>query len=158
MIPTGLLAVLTILALFFAVRRANLHPLAIVCAWMLSVFFEDVFYTIFALNLEWVEPSEKVGHVWLRVLGLYAVSPLLVVWTIDAIAGTAAIGRKLRNLATGVVSLLAVDAAMAKEGVWYFPDDWPAWGWLAKPFLLVTITALLVASFRRLLDKEGIRE
>ena len=125
MIQIVLLAAGTLLVLAFAARSKHMHTLALIGAWMLTVFFEDAYYTVFSLNLEWIGVSQRMDHVWVRVLGLYLISPLLLVWTLDAATAAAGIRGKLPILAAGATALLAVDAALDKEGVWNIPDHWP---------------------------------
>jgi len=156
MIQIGLLVAATILVLVFAVRTKHLHKLALIGAWMLSVFFEDAYYTVFSLNLEWIDVSDRLDHVWVRVLALYLLSPLLLVWTVDAMAGARRIAGKLIILAVGAGSLIAVDAALHREGVWDIPDNWPLWGWAAKSILLIAVVAAFVVGYRVLLRGEGI--
>jgi len=158
MIQIGLLAAATILVLAFTVRTKHLHKLALIGAWMLSVFFEDAYYTIFSLNLEWIDVSDRMDHVWFRVMALYLVSPLLLVWTVDAMAGAGRIRSKLAVLSLGAGALIALDAVLHKEGVWAITDNWPLWGWAAKPILLIAVVAAFVVGYRNLLRREGIAE
>lgn len=156
LIQIGLLSAAITLVLFFAAATKHMHKLALCAAWMLSVFFEDAYFTIFSLNLEWIEVSERIGHVWFRVLGLYVISPLLVVWTVDAMAGARRALGKLTIIAAGTIPLLAVDRALDAEGVWSIPNDWPLWGWLLKPLLLILLVAILIGGFRSLMRQEGL--
>jgi hypothetical protein len=156
LIQIGLLSAAIMLVLLFIPAIKHMHKLALSAAWMLSVYFEDAYFTIFSLNLEWIDVSERMDHVWVRVLGLYMISPLLVVWTVDAMAGARRVRSKLTILAAGTLSLMAVDAALDAESVWSIPADWPLWGWVAKPLLLIAVVAALVRGFRSLMRKEGL--
>lgn len=119
------------------------------------VFLDDAYFTIFSLNLKLIDISNRLDHLLLRVLSLYVLSPIVVIWTIDGMRLLRKWSGKVLLLILGTVMLLGEDAALIFIGVWSSPSHWPYVIWILRPVLLISLVFLSISAFRQLLIKEG---
>lgn len=151
----GLLIVTITLIIFYSAAPKHLSVFQIIFSWMMIVFLDDAYFTIFSLNLKLIGISDRMDHLWLRVLSLYVLSPIVVIWTMDGMRLMRKWLGKMLLFALGTALLLGDDAALNFIGVWSFPSHWPYVIWLLRPLLLISLVFLFTSAFRQLLIKEG---
>ncbi|WP_309122300.1 hypothetical protein [Paenibacillus sp.] len=156
MAVVALLAVSILAFLSFVVKTKRLPALALVLCWMVAVFVKDAMFNVAFLNLKLVDVPPTLQALYLRMLNLYFVTPLIVVWAIDAVADCVRPLRKASAAAFAVAALLGVDFAMVAIGAWKPSDGWPSWLAFAEAVFVYATARMLTGSFRGLLRKEGV--
>ncbi|WP_166244854.1 hypothetical protein [Paenibacillus turpanensis] len=134
----------------------QLHPFQLIFSWMSAIFIDDAYFTLVSLNFEVISASERIDQLWLRVLCMYILTPMLVIWTMEGLSKVNTWFWKMFLFGIGAVLLLGVDAALNQVGVWAVPADWPAFAWISKPILLLFLVCLFALGFRHFLRREGL--
>jgi len=159
MAVVALLSISILLFLAFVAKTKRLPAPAIAFCWMTAVFVKDALFNVAMLNLKLVEVPPELPMLYLRMLNLYILTPLIVVWAVDT-PGAERVPRRRpsRRAIAGpiaVSAMFAADASMVGVGAWKPTLD--EWGWLsfAEAAFVYAVALLLTGRFVALLRREG---
>jgi len=160
MAVVALLSVSILLFVAFAAKAKRLPAPAIAFCWMTAVFVKDASFNVAMLNLKLVEVPSELPMLYLRMLNLYFLTPLIVVWAVDSPEAERGSRRRPASRALAatiaVAALLAADASMVALGAWKPTRDEWAWLALAEAVFLYAVTLLLTGRFVAALRREGV--
>jgi hypothetical protein len=156
LISSGLLITTIILISFYVATPKILSSFEIMFSWMLAVFIDDAFFTVVSLNLEWIETSDQLNDLWLRVLSLYLLTPVITLWTIKGLRSARRWQWKSILFIMGMGFILGVDIALAQIGVWSIPAWFYGLAWVIKSIVLISLVSLSTWGFRKLLRRDGL--
>jgi hypothetical protein len=149
---------ISIMALIsFCTTSKKLHLYQILFLWMGIVFFDDLYFSMTSLNLEIVKPSYTVTNTVIRNLGLYVLTPIIVIWGFDFAARCKTKAHKGIWLLFTIGIMLGLEYSLAETKVLLYPDYWKAWWSLSEmvALLLLSYALLILSAF--ILRKDGIR-
>ena len=156
MFVVSLLASAILLFVSFWVKNKHLHPLTIAFCWMTAIFLKDTVFMIALLNLEWADVSNELNKLFLRMVNLYVLTPVLVVWGIDAMRGATRVLAKCLYAAASVALCIGVDFALVSAKAWAPGKGWSLGASILETGGIFVLCAAAAFAFQRLLWKEGI--
>ncbi|HZG57912.1 hypothetical protein [Paenibacillus sp.] len=156
MISVALLAAAVLSLVSFCFRRKRLHGLALAFGWLVALFIKDALFVVAFLNMRIVEIPASTGAMALRIVNIYILTPVIVMWGVDASAVAAGALRKLWAWAAAAAALVAFDAAFVAAGAWKPVQGWSLALSAGESALVYAAAALATAAFARAMRKDGI--
>lgn len=149
-------AVVLFAASAYLLAPHRLHPFQIGFGWVFVVCMDEIFFTLMLENWHLFEVTERIDHMFVRLVNLNVVTPILALLGLEAAARASRMAtRAALSLATAT-AMFAVDAYLIRIGVYRTADGFK---WLfiyaEEAFLVVCsyVSLLLMSAFMR---KDGI--
>jgi len=152
----ALVAASNLLFLSYWVMKRRLSGLAIAFCWLIAVFVKDAVSVIVFLNLKLVTVPPELDKLFLRLLNLYIVSPIVILWAIEATDEGARPLRKFFAAGGAVAALIAVDYAFVAVKAWKPDGGWTLWKSLAEAAFVYLTARFATSRFQGLLRREGV--
>jgi hypothetical protein len=144
-----------LLLIFSVLKLQKLHLFEIIFIWIIVTFLHQIFTAIVTANLELLKIPEQTNQLWGLLIADLIGIPILVIWLFelyvkhDSLLGRSALILLFTSL------LVGVDYVMDYVNFVHF-TAWSAWNSFAVWFAILTITLLLLLSYRTVLRKEAL--
>ncbi|CAG7629616.1 hypothetical protein ACFQI7_15980 [Paenibacillus allorhizosphaerae] len=134
--------------------KRYLHPLEIVSYWCFIASFEQMFFTITTLNLNYVQYDGHPKTFWILKQTALIINPSLVLWSIAWIVSVRSMVLRLLSFAICLGMLMIGDGVLAMNKLLLFSN----WSFTRSALLfalIFTLSAAFTAVFRALMRREG---
>lgn len=156
MIAPVFFAVALFAASAYVLAPHRLHPFQIGFAWVFVVCMDEIFFTLMLENWRLFDVTERIDHMFVRLVNLNVVTPILALLGLEAAARARRIATRAALALAAATAMFAVDAYLIRMGIYRTTDGFR---WIMvyaeEAFLVVCsyVSLLLMSAFMR---KDGI--